>query len=80
MSPTDLLIILALVGYAVYRQARKHELTGRSRFRLAIIYAIVGLAVGGVAVPRGGLSLVLRSLSSAPFRPGTGRFPMSHHA
>ena len=65
MSPTDLLIILALVGYAVYRQTRRHELTGRSRFTLAISYAIVGLAVGGVAVPRGGLSLVLFATSIA---------------
>jgi hypothetical protein len=65
MSPTDLLIILALVGYAVHRQTRKHELTGRSRFTPAIINAIAGLAVGGGAVPRGGLSLVLFTTSIA---------------
>jgi hypothetical protein len=63
MSPTDLLIILALVCYAVFRQTRKHELTGRSRFKLAIIYAIVGLTIGGLAMPHGTLALSLLALS-----------------
>jgi hypothetical protein len=59
MSPTDLLIILALVSYAVYRQTRKHELAGKSRFKLAIIYGIVGLAIGGLTLPHGTLAVVL---------------------
>jgi hypothetical protein len=46
MSTTALIAILALTGYAVYQQTRKHEITGRSRFKLAIIYAVVGLVLG----------------------------------
>jgi hypothetical protein len=65
MSPFDLLVILALVGYAVYRQTRKHELVGRSRFRLAIIYGVVGLVIGGITVPRGGTALALFAASIA---------------
>jgi surface polysaccharide O-acyltransferase-like enzyme len=65
MSPTELVLILALVGYAVYRQTRKHELAGKSRFKLAIIYGIVGLAVGGLALPHGSLALLLFAASIA---------------
>jgi hypothetical protein len=65
MSPTELLIILALVGYAVYRQTRQHELVGRSRFKLAIIYGIVGLVIGGITVPHGGLAVLLFAASIA---------------
>ena len=37
--------------YAVYRQSIRHELNGNSRFKLAIVYAIVGLSVGGFHMP-----------------------------
>src|ERR1700743_3619043 len=46
MSTTALIIILALTGYAVFQQTRTHEITGKSRFKLALIYAIVGLVLG----------------------------------
>ena len=46
MSTTELIIILALTGYAVFQQTRRHEITGQSRFKLAIIYAIVGVVLG----------------------------------
>jgi uncharacterized membrane protein YfcA len=46
MSITELIIILALTGYAVFKQTRRNEITGRSRFKLAIIYAIVGIVLG----------------------------------
>jgi hypothetical protein len=65
MSPTELLIILAMVAYAVYRQTRKHELTGGSRFKLAIIYGIVGLVIGGITVPHGALAVSLLAASVA---------------
>ena len=65
MSATELIIILAMVGYAVFRQTRKHELVGKSRFKLAIIYAIVGLAIGGITMPHGGAALVLLAASIA---------------
>jgi membrane associated rhomboid family serine protease len=65
MSPLELLAILALVGYAIYRQTRKHELVGRSRFKLAIIYAAVGVAVGGITAPHGRLAVTLLAVSIA---------------
>jgi small basic protein len=65
MSPTELIIILALVAYAVYRQTRKHELTGGSRFKLAIIYGVIGLVIGGITVPHGALAVLLLAASVA---------------
>lgn len=46
MSTTELIIILALVTYAVFQQTRQHEVTGRARFKLALSYGIVALVVG----------------------------------
>ena len=46
MSTIDLIIILALTGYAVFQQTRKHEVTPNSRFKLAIIYTVVGVILG----------------------------------
>ena len=51
MSPIEITALLALAGYAVYRQTRQHEVVGSSRYKLAIIYAIVGLVVGGFSRP-----------------------------
>jgi hypothetical protein len=51
MSPIALLALLALTGYAIYKQTQRHEITGRARFKLAIIYAVVGLVVGGFSRP-----------------------------
>jgi hypothetical protein len=64
MSPLDLLIVLALVGYAIYRQTRRHRIEPKSRFKLAIIYAIVGVVVGGFTTPRsvGAIALIVTSL------------------
>ena len=51
MSPIEIIALLALVGYAVYRQTRRNEVIGAARFRLAVIYAIAGLVIGGFALP-----------------------------
>ena len=51
MSLTEILILVAMIGYAIYRQTQRHEVIGSSRFKLAIIYAVVGLAVGGFSRP-----------------------------
>jgi len=51
MSPIEVVAILAVVGYAVYKQTHVIEVAGKGRFKLALIYAIVGLCVGGFAVP-----------------------------
>jgi hypothetical protein len=51
MTIPQLLVLAALTIYAIYRQSIRHELTGRNRFKLALIYAIVGLVVGGFETP-----------------------------
>lgn len=53
MSATEVLAILVLVGWAIYRQTRASEVTAESRFKMAIIYAIVGICVGGFDRPSG---------------------------
>jgi hypothetical protein len=62
MSSLDLIAILALVGYAIYRQTRVAEVTGRARFKLAIIYGIVGLCLG-VHLTHDRASLALLAIS-----------------
>jgi hypothetical protein len=53
MSATEILAILALVAWSIYRQTRKSEVTAKDRFKMAIIYAIVGVCVGGFDRPSG---------------------------
>ena len=53
MSATEILAILALVTWSVYRQTRTSQVTAKSRFKMAIIYTIVGLSVGGFDRPSG---------------------------
>jgi hypothetical protein len=83
VSIVEILILVVMVGYAVYRQTQRHEVVGSSRFKLAIIYAVVGLVVGGFSRPDSaaewGLlaaSLALERRSSewrAAGSPGSGR-------
>ena len=51
MSPLALLILLALTGYAVYRQSQRHDVVAHGRFTMAIIYGVAALAVGGFSQP-----------------------------
>ncbi|MTD17148.1 DUF1453 domain-containing protein [Nakamurella sp. YIM 132087] len=51
MSPIELIALLALTGWAIYKQTVITEVTASGRFKMAIIYAAVGLAVGGFALP-----------------------------
>lgn len=53
MSPIEIVAILALTGYAVYKQSRTSEVAGAGRFKIAVIYGIVALCVGGFVVPQG---------------------------
>ncbi len=59
-----MLIVLALVGYAIFRQTKRHEIRPRSRFKLALTYGIVGIAVGGFTTPHsaGAVALIAASL------------------
>jgi hypothetical protein len=61
MSSLEIVALLALTGWAVYRQTVVSTVTAGNRFTLAIVYAAIGLLVGGVALPRGtdGWALVL---------------------
>ena len=59
MSATEIIILLALSGYAIYKQTQRHEVVGSGRFKMAIIYAVVGLAVGGFSRPDGAAEWLL---------------------
>jgi hypothetical protein len=65
MSPLEILAVLALVGFAVYKQTKKQVVTGAGRFKLAITYAVVGLLVGGFAWPDGGWGWALLAIGLA---------------
>jgi hypothetical protein len=65
MTPVELVLIVVLCGYAVYRQSQRHEVIGGSRFKLAIIYVVVGLVVGGFYVPETTLEWVFFAASVA---------------
>jgi hypothetical protein len=54
MSVHEVIILVAMVGYAIYRQTQRHEVVGHSRFKLAMIYGIIGIVVGGYHVPDSG--------------------------
>jgi hypothetical protein len=53
MSPIEILAIVVVVVYAIYKQTQVSEVRAKGRFKLAIIYAIVGICVGGFAAPHG---------------------------
>jgi hypothetical protein len=65
MSPLEIAALLALIGYAIYRQSIQHEVVGHSRFKLAIIYGIVGVAIGGFSRPNGAREIGLLVASIA---------------
>ncbi len=56
---------LALVCYSVYRQTQKSEVLGNARFKLAIVYAVVGLLVGGFRPPIGFWPILVPAISLA---------------
>lgn len=54
MSAYEIIAILALTAWAVYRQTIVSEVTfTNARFTMAAIYAVVGLTVGGFDTPGG---------------------------
>lgn len=55
MSPLEIVAILAVTAYAVWRQTQVNEVKRQGRFKLALVYAGIGLAVGGFALPQGAL-------------------------
>ena len=65
MSPLEIVILVSMLGYAVWRQTQRHEVVGASRFKLAIIYGIVGLVVGGFHLPHSGSAIALLATTIA---------------
>ena len=51
MSAVEIVALLALSAYAIVRQTRRYEVFGGSRFTLALIYAGIGILVGGFSRP-----------------------------
>ena len=63
MDPVELVLILALVAYSIYRQTQKREVIGNCRFKLAIIYAIIGILIGGFRPPIGFWPILVLAIS-----------------
>ena len=51
----EIVAIGAMTAYAVYRQTVVSEVATANRFKLAIVYGVVGLVVGGFALPHGAI-------------------------
>lgn len=65
MTLNEIVILVAMMGYAIYMQTKRHEVIGGSRFKLAIIYGIVGLVVGGYHAPDSGWEVAFLAASLA---------------
>jgi len=65
MSPLEIVALLALTGYAIHKQTRKHEIVGAHRFTLAVVYALVGIGLGGFLLPTTGVAVALLVTSVA---------------
>ncbi len=65
MSPIEIIAPIALAAFAVYRQTTVSEVSGRGRFSLAIIYAGIGLVIGGWVLPHTALAIGLLVLTIA---------------
>lgn len=63
MSPIEIVAIVAMTGYAIYKQTVISEVREQGRFKLALIYAIVGLCVGGFTLPKTTTAFVLLAIS-----------------
>ncbi|WP_312383466.1 hypothetical protein [Atlantibacter subterraneus] len=51
MTATQILMLIALTCWSVYKQTIRTEVNGKGRFKMAKIYGIVGLIVGGFYLP-----------------------------
>ena len=59
MNPTEIVALLALTCWAIYKQTQTAEVVNQGRFKMAIVYAVVGLCVGGFARPTGAAAWAL---------------------
>ncbi|WP_312774986.1 hypothetical protein [Atlantibacter hermannii] len=51
MTTTQILMLIALTAWSVYKQTIRSEVRELGRFKMAKIYAIVGLIIGGFYLP-----------------------------
>lgn len=51
MTTTQILMLIALTCWSVYKQTLRTEVNGKGRFKMAKIYGIVGLVIGGFYLP-----------------------------
>lgn len=51
MTATQILMLIALTCWSVYKQTIRTEVNGKGRFKMAKIYGIIGLVVGGFYLP-----------------------------
>lgn len=65
MSPIEIIAILAMTAYAIYKQTIVSEVRDSGRFKLAVIYAVIGIAVGGFMLPNRALGWGLLAISLA---------------
>jgi hypothetical protein len=63
MNALEIAAILALTTYAIYKQTHVSEVRDKGRFKLALIYGIVGLSVGGFDLPQGNVAIGLLAVS-----------------
>jgi hypothetical protein len=63
MNALEIAAILALTTYAIYKQTHVGEVRDKGRFKLALIYGIVGLSVGGFDLPHGNVAIALLAVS-----------------
>jgi hypothetical protein len=51
MTSVEAAALAVLVGYAVYAQTRLRHVPEHERFILPFVYALIGLATGGISIP-----------------------------
>jgi hypothetical protein len=65
MSPLEIVALLALTGYAIYKQTQRNEVVGSGRFKLPITYAVVAVLLGGISRPDGSAEWLLFGIGVA---------------
>jgi hypothetical protein len=63
MSPLEITAVLGLTGWALYKQTRTAQVAGSGRFKTAIIFAVIGLCIGGFDLPSGATGWLMIAIS-----------------
>lgn len=62
MNPIEIVALIGLSAYSLYKQSHRRKLVSSKRFLLPAVYVIVGVAVGGFVLPQSVLAGVLLAL------------------